>query len=52
MVVGFIRRVPVLGYLLNLPGISSVSVRYFVQNLKLVLFFYSIVIAIVEMQQK
>ncbi|MGH0178421.1 UNVERIFIED_CONTAM: hypothetical protein FKN15_077349 [Acipenser sinensis] len=24
--VGFIRRVPVLGYLLNLPGISSVSI--------------------------
>lgn len=39
MVVGFIRRVPVLGYLLNLPGISSVSVWYFMQNLKFVLFF-------------
>ncbi|RLW01835.1 hypothetical protein DV515_00007759 [Chloebia gouldiae] len=28
VVVGFIRRVPVLGYLLNLPGISSVSLGW------------------------
>ncbi|KAG9342355.1 hypothetical protein JZ751_016857 [Albula glossodonta] len=27
VVIGFIRRVPILGYLLNLPGISGVSVN-------------------------
>lgn len=32
VVVGFIRRVPILGYLLNLPGISSVSIKLFHQN--------------------
>jgi hypothetical protein len=29
MVIGFIRRVPVLGSLLNLPGIRSVSNHVF-----------------------
>lgn len=51
MVVGFIRRVPVLGYLLNLPGISSVSLVLHATT-EACSGFYSTNIAYVEMQQK
>lgn len=51
MVVGFIRRVPVLGYLLNLPGISSVSLVLHVTT-EACSGFRSIDITLVEMHQK
>lgn len=51
MVVGFIRRVPVLGYLLNLPGISSVSMGLYATT-EACYGFYSTDIALVEMHQK